>query len=125
MDIWAGFSLNRKEAVYLQLVRRVRQLVAAGQLPDGAPLPSRRETAAQLEINPNTVQKAYKMLEEAGLLATEGNSGSVIRCTEAVRRDISAELMQEAGADFVRSAKEMGLSYKQVIDLLSALWESG
>lgn len=123
MDIWAGFTLNRKEAVYLQLMRRVRQLVAAGKLENGAALPSRRETAAQLEINPNTVQKAYKLLEEEGLLATEGNSGSVIRCTEETRRRIGAELMREAGAEFVRSAKEMRLSYKQVIDLLSELWE--
>lgn len=123
MDIWAGFTLNRKEAVYLQLIRRVRQLVAAGQLENGAALPSRRETAAQLEINPNTVQKAYRLLEEEGLLATEGNSGSVVRCTEETRRRIGAELMREAGAGFVRSAKEMRLSYKQVIDLLSELWE--
>ncbi len=123
MDIWAGFTLNRKEAVYLQLMRRVRQLVAAGKLENGAALPSRRETAAQLEINPNTVQKAYKLLEEEGLLATEGNSGSIIRCTEEIRSKIGSELMREAGAEFVRSAKEMRLSYKQVIDLLSELWE--
>lgn len=125
MDIWANFILNRKEAVYLQLIRRIKQLIASGLLQDGMPVPSRRETAALLEINPNTVQKAYKQLEEEGVLVTEGNTGSIVRCTEEKCHEIGAELIREAGMDFVRSAKGLHLSYKQVIDLISELWEEG
>ncbi|MGI5894123.1 MAG: GntR family transcriptional regulator [Candidatus Merdivicinus sp.] len=123
MDIWSHFTLTRKEAVYLQLIRRIKQLLAAGQLADGMALPSRRETAAQLEINPNTVQKAYKMLEEEGILTTEGNTGSMIHCSEETRQKIREEWIREVGADFVRNAKELKLSYKQMMDLLSELWE--
>ncbi len=121
MDIWAGFQLNRKEPVYLQLVRRVKQLLASGQLPDGSSLPSRRETAAQLEINPNTVQKAYKQLEEEGLLTTD-SGGSIVSCPEKSLQRLREELVREMGMEFIRNAKELRLSFQEVVGLLSELW---
>lgn len=122
LDIWSGFQLNRKEPVYLQLTGRIKQLLVSGQLEDGAFLPSRRETAAQLEINPNTVQKAYKQLEEEGILSTD-NSGSHISCPESTRQKLRKEYLRKIGKEFVFNVREMQLSFKDAMDLLSELWE--
>ena len=108
--------------MYVQLNRRIKQLLVSGQLTDGAFLPSRRETAAQLEINPNTVQKAYKQLEEEGILSTD-NSGSQISCPESTRLKLREELLREMGKEFVSHMQELQLSFKDAIDLLSQLWE--
>ena len=56
------------EPIYRQLVDQVRRLVAGGQLAAGDELPSVRETAQALAINPMTVSKAYSLLETAGML---------------------------------------------------------
>lgn len=108
--------------MYVQLNRRIKQLLVSGQLTDGAFLPSRRETAAQLEINPNTVQKAYKQLEEEGILSTD-NSGSQISCPESTRLKLREEFLREMGKEFVSHMQELQLSFKDAIDLLSQLWE--
>ncbi len=85
-------------------------------------MPSRRETAAQLEINPNTVQKAYKQLEEEGILSTD-NSGSQISCPESTRLRLREECLREIGKEFVSQVQELQLSFKETMDLLSELWE--
>ena len=60
--------------IYLQIIRHVKRGIAAGTVQGGDELPSRRMLSAQLGVNPNTVQKAYRLLEEEGLIA-EGFHG--------------------------------------------------
>ena len=52
--------------IYLQMIRHVKQGLAAGTVQNGDELPSRRILSAMLAVNPNTVQKAYRQLEEEG-----------------------------------------------------------
>jgi GntR family transcriptional regulator len=61
------------EPIYLQLERQIKHAVATGALPHGTQLPSVRQLASELVINPNTVVRAYRELEHAGLL--EGVAG--------------------------------------------------
>ena len=61
------------EPIYLQLERQIKHAVATGALPHGTQLPSVRQLASELVINPNTVVRAYRELEHAGLL--EGVQG--------------------------------------------------
>jgi GntR family transcriptional regulator len=56
------------EPIYLQLVRQIKHAVATGALARGAQLPSIRQLASELVVNPNTVVRAYRELEHAGLL---------------------------------------------------------
>ena len=66
MRVFSDLILNTRDPVYLQLVRYVHLQICRGVLRDGDALPSRRELAVLLGINPNTAQKAYKALEEEG-----------------------------------------------------------
>ena len=108
--------------MYLQLIRRVKQLLVSGGLQDGELLPSRRETAARLEINPNTVQKAYKQLEDEGILSTD-SGGSRVACPEDTRLRLREEWVREIGAEFVQNLQNLGFSFKDAVGLLSELWE--
>ena len=81
------------------------------------------ELAAQTGINPNTAQKAYRLMTEEGYVVTDGNSGSYLRLTPALREKIDEELTRGLVEDFVARAKANRLSYKKVIALVSELWD--
>ena len=85
-------------------------------------MPSRRELAAQTGINPNTAQKAYRLMTEEGYVVTDGNSGSFVHLTPELHEQISAQLTRGLVQAFVNQAKANRLSYKKVLDLISELW---
>ena len=123
MDSVWNIHLDGRGPVYLQMIRHIKTLILRKKLVDGDRLPSRREAAAALEVNPNTVQKAYRLMEEEGFVRTDGNQGSVIYLNEALYARIEAELTRGLTAEFVAEAKAAGLTFKRVIDLISELWE--
>ena len=67
------------EPVYEQIVRQIQDGVAAGELPTGAPLPTVRQLAGDLQLNRNTVARAYKQLEDRGVILTAGRRGTFVR----------------------------------------------
>ena len=109
--------------IYLQIIRYVKRAVAAGTAVDGDELPSRRVLSARLGVNPNTVQKAYRTLEEEGVIASRSGAKSEVTLTpetvEAVRRQL---LEQEAGS-LVRALRQAGLDKAAALALLDRLWD--
>jgi len=79
--------------IYAQLIAQVKHAIAAGVLRPGDGLPSLRELAGQLRVNPLTVARAYRELEQQGIIATGHGRGSVI---SAQAGNIGAEYRQEA-----------------------------
>ena len=79
--------------IYIQIVDDLRQQIALGVLPPGEKLPSVRDLAAQLSINPNTIQRAYRELEMQGWIASVPGKGSFVCGVPAgVRQDETALL---------------------------------
>ena len=72
--------------IYSQIVDNFRSQIAAGVLQEGDKLPSVRELATQLTINPNTIQRAYRELETAGWIATVAGKGCFV-CHSPVSND--------------------------------------
>ena len=64
--------------IYLQIVNQVKYLVAAGRLLPGEELPPIRTLAERLAINPNTVARAYRELEVAGVVVKRGTTGTFV-----------------------------------------------
>ena len=115
-------KLNNKDPVYLQIVMHVKRQILLRRAESGDKLPSRREVAAQLSVNPNTVQKAFKLMEDEGFVRTSSTLGSVIYVDEAMFDRLEAELTKEMVTEFIQSAKEINLSFKKVVDLISEHW---
>lgn len=65
---FSDLQLHDMEPVYVQIVRHLKRAIFLGEAAVGESLPSRRELAAQLCINPNTAQKAFRLMEEEGLI---------------------------------------------------------
>lgn len=107
-------KFNQRDPVYLQVVRHFKEQIAAGELQPGEEMPSRRELAGTLGINPNTVQRAYKRMEEEKLLYTEGNMPSKITEDTNVLTQVRHELMLEAVETFIAAVKPIGVSLEEV-----------
>ena len=71
------FIMEPGVPIYAQIIRYVKGAVAAGVVADGEELPSRRVLSALLGVNPNTIQKAYRLLEEEGLIRSHPGAKSV------------------------------------------------
>lgn len=120
---FSSVELNSKDPVYIQLATHVKKQIVTGIASSGDRLPSRRELAAMLEINPNTVQKAYRLMEQQGYVVTEGNLGSLLEVDKDTLHSIKEELTKETVREFIRSMKEINLSFKRTVDLVSEEWD--
>ncbi|HLQ73081.1 MAG TPA: GntR family transcriptional regulator [Bacillota bacterium] len=113
-------ELNKREPVYVQVVRYFKKQIASGALEAGAEIPSRRELANQLKINPNTVQRAYKEMESIGLIQTKGNLPSTVTEDELMIREIRESLLNDAIHSFMATVRSLRMSVDDVIPLLEA-----
>ena len=108
--------------VYRQLMDQVQAAVASGILNTGDQLPTVRQVAVDLTINPNTVSRAYREMEIRGLLDTQQGSGTFIadRKIEYSRNERERMLGQLAG-EFVSRAGAAGFTLKQLMKALQGL----
>lgn len=107
---------NNRDPIYLQVVRYFKAEIAAGRLEAGKEIPSRRELAALLKINPNTAQRSYKEMEEQGLIVTEGNSPSRITSDETILKSIRQELIEDAVNHFIESIRGIDIPLEELLE---------
>jgi len=123
LELFEDMILNDSEPVYQQIIKYVKIKIHLGTIQNGDELASRRVLAGTLGINPNTVQKAYKLLEEEGILSTGNNVKSAIIVNEKTKNNITDELTKVAAKEFVDYAKKINLSYKDTVGLITKLWD--
>ncbi|MEQ6353664.1 GntR family transcriptional regulator [Lysinibacillus sp. M3] len=111
-------KFNNRDPVYVQVIRHFKEQIAKGYFEPGQEIPSRRELANQLKINPNTAQRAYKEMGEQGLIFTEGNMPSCITKDEAVLKSVREELIIEAVDLFLSSIKSIDVPLSEVLELV-------
>lgn len=116
-------NFNNRDPVYVQVIRLFKEQMAKGTYEPGQEIPSRRELANQLKINPNTVQRAYKEMEEQGLIFTEGNMPSRITKDNTVLQRVRAELITEAVGDFIGSIKAIKVPLDEVLAIVKQQYE--
>ncbi|MDR0670741.1 MAG: GntR family transcriptional regulator [Oscillospiraceae bacterium] len=98
-------DLRSRKAIYEQIMDNLRDLILAGVLPPEAKLPSVRELAESLTINPNTVQKAYRELENLGYVYSASGLGTFV--SEPEHRAADTRLRADAERALRRAALEL------------------
>ena len=116
-------KLDSRAPVYIQVIDYFKRQIASGSLEMGEEIPSRRELANKLKINPNTAQRAYKEMEDAGLIFTEGNSPSRITKDEEVIRNTREGLILEAVNHFVAAIKPINVPVEEVFKLIKEKYD--
>lgn len=113
-----NFVVNDKEPIYLQIIRHIKQSIVKGDLNPGDTIPSRRELAEMLRVNPNTVQRAYKEMESMRVINTVRNFPSSITSDEKILKSIKEELIEDALVGFIESMKAINVSKEEVIEII-------
>jgi GntR family transcriptional regulator len=113
-----SFTLADGIPIYLQIVRHIKQGIVAGIIIDGDELPSRRVLSALLGVNPNTIQKAYKILEEEGFIQSHSGAKSYMSLTGEKIQEISNELLENDARNAVNTLKQMGITMAEAISLI-------
>ena len=108
--------------IYLQIIRHVKRGIAAGTVAAGDELPSRRMLSAQLGVNPNTVQKAYRLLEEEGLITSRSGAKSEVALPPGGVEAIRAQLLEQEVAGLVENLRQAGLDKNSALALFERLW---
>ena len=111
--------------IYQQILLYIKRGIVSGTVSDGDELPSRRVLSSRLGVNPNTVQKAYRLLEEEGLITSRTGSGSCMVLSPERVKQVRQELLEADGRNAVRMLKSMGLSKQQAFALIEKYWDGG
>lgn len=116
--------------IYVQLVEQIQQLVVTGKLKPGDQLPTVRQLASELRVNFNTVARAYRMLDEAGLISTQQGRGTYIldQPAEGMTERLKVETLEVQVARFLSDLERQGNdldTVKRVIDRQINEWSDG
>jgi GntR family transcriptional regulator len=105
--------------IYLQIVNQVRYLVGAGRLVPGDELPAIRVLAEQLTVNPNTVARAYRELELAGVVEKRRTAGTYVSdAGSRLARRERLKIVTERIDALLAEARQLGIGTDVVIDLI-------
>lgn len=123
MISFESFVLEDNVPIYLQIVGYIKRGIVAGTIADGSEMPSRRMLSALLGVNPNTVQKSYAMLEEAGLIHSRSGAKSFVVADDAAIRRLRGELLGQNLKTVIDAMKQMGMTLTDAQAALADHWE--
>ena len=112
-----SIDLRSDIPIYLQIVEGVRQQLASGELKPGDQLPTVRALASDLRINFNTVSRAYRILDEAGIISTQQGRGTYIleMPPPEVAERLRLESLDALSRHYLRQAKRLGFSFEETL----------
>ena len=121
------FQIDSKSGVpfYRQIVEQVKFAIAGGALEPGDRLPTVRQLAVDLAINPNTVVRAYRQMEIEGVLETQQGSGTFVGARRPeIDPDERRRMLDQILTDLLARAASYGLTLDEVLDALQQQKES-
>lgn len=123
MISFEAFRQTDGTPIYLQIIRYIQQGLAAGTIRDGDELPSRRVVSALLAVNPNTVQKAFRLLEDEGLVVSRAGAKSYVQASPQQITALRRVLLETEMQAMVDAAKRIGLTREEAHRLLDTLYD--
>lgn len=118
-----NIDVKSRKPIYEQIIDSIKELIIQGIWPIDTQLPSVRQLAGDLAINPNTIQKAYSELERQGIIYSMKSKGSFVASSvDELRGERKAELVEELGKT-LHELESLGMSYEEAADILRGVWK--
>ena len=115
------YVFDNERPIYIQLVEIIRIDIVSGKFKKGQKLPSVRELALMMKVNPNTMQKALVELEDENLIYTERTNGKYVTEDEKLIEKVKKQLAQEKVNNYLNSMKNIGISFELAVKYLQEL----
>ncbi len=110
--------------IFEQIAKNVHQMLARGALTPGDKLPSARELAAKLSVNPNTIVHAYSQLETDGVIEKRRGLGTFVR-EDAPVTGMKKDMLHQAANAYADESKQVDASIQEAIAALKEVWDVG
>ena len=119
-DLVFKLDFRQHEPIYSQIVAQVKQFISAGVLKPGDQLPTVRQLAADMRVNFNTVARAYRMLDEEGVISTQQGRGTYILDLPhpADQSQLRREKLEHLVGGLVHEARRLGYASEEVVEVL-------
>lgn len=117
-----AFLMDDLQPIYLQIILYIKRGMVAGSILSGDELPSRRLLSARLGVNPNTIQKAYHLLEREGLIVSQTGAKSYVTADAEALKRIREELLESDIRSVVSAMVQMGLRKQEALELIEKFW---
>ena len=111
-------EFNNSIPIYLQIIDSIKQDIVVGKLKTGQKMPSVRELAGTLKVNPNTIQRVYQELDREKITFTKRGMGTYINEEEKTISLLKEEISKKIILDFVEGMNKLGFSNKEMINNL-------
>ena len=118
-----SFIIRDDIPIYLQILRHVKRGIVSGTVKNGDELPSRRVLSALLGVNPNTIQKAYRMLEDERLIESHSGAKSYVVLDAERINAVREELVEDDARGAVEKLKDMGITKSEALALIEKYWD--
>jgi len=110
-----GEEFHTSKPIYLQIIEKIHRKIVRNELKLGEKLPSVREMAVQMGVNPNTIQRTYSELERVGIVQTKRGQGTFVTENVEVINGLKEKLQEEIIEAFVTNMEELGFSKEDMI----------
>lgn len=114
-------KFDSAQPIYAQIIEGIKKAVARGSLHPGDKLPSQRDLAVSLGVNPNTVQRAYRELEQIGLTETLRGQGTFLKQDHDMMGQIRSEMINATVEIFIAEMKSLGCHRDDIISMVNRL----
>ena len=119
-----SIDYQSKLPLYEQIAQRFQTLILKGALPPDAQMPSVRTMAVELSINPNTIQKAYSLLEQQGYIYPVKGRGNFGSDSSALVRQEKKSLLEDV-RQLIQEGKELGVRQTEFIQVIDRIYRKG
>lgn len=114
-------DFNNNIPIYMQIIELIKKRIIKEELNLGEKLPSTRELALELKVNPNTIARVYRELEKLNITFTKRGKGTFITNSEEIRNFIKKELAYTLLKEFYEGMLDLGINKKNMIKMLEGL----
>ena len=118
-------DFETSKPIYLQIADFIFQQIIREELKPGEKLPSVREMAVEMGVNPNTIQRTYREMERMGVVETRRGQGTFVVENSEIVTELKHTFQQEVISSFVNKMRDLGFSNEEMVASLKIFLERG
>jgi len=122
---FSTLKLNDLSPIYQQIIRFIKIKISLGEVASGDELPSRRMLSVILNVNPNTIQKCCKIMENDGFLISQPGAKSVLSFNAEMAVQMKQMLCAEEVVRFIDEMIRLKLQKDKVLEIINTFWSQG
>ncbi len=111
-------DFDNSQPIYMQIIDQYKKSIIRKELKEGDKIPSQREYAQMVRVNPNTVQRAYREMENMNMVETLRGQGTFIAAGEKMREQMTKEMADNLMKHFVSEMRSLGYENKLMVKML-------